>query len=92
MTREMRKDRETMATTIPQADVATTTNRTLNTMDELAYKELETENKNLKNSLGEGADKITVLQLRCDNYETMRLKALKLLQEMRDIIDKKEKK
>ena len=92
MTREMRKDRETMATTIPQADVAATTNRTLNTMDELAYKELETENKNLKNSLGEGADKITVLQLQCDHYETMRLKVLKTLQEMRDIIDKKEKK
>jgi len=91
MTREMRKDRETMATTIPQADVAATTNRTLNTMDELAYKELETENKNLKNSLGEGANKITVLQIRCEKYEKMRLKALKLLQEMRDIINEKEK-
>ena len=115
MTAKMREDRET----------ATTTNRTLNTMDELAYRELEaenkklkkraeeaegettivkgiginspemrslqTENKNLKNSLGDAADKITVLQLRCDGYETMRLKVLKSLQEMRDIINEKEK-
>ena len=51
MTAKMREDRAT-------------TNRPLNTMDELAYKELETENKNLKNSLGEANDKLTVLQLR----------------------------
>ena len=50
MTAKMREDRAT-------------TNRPLNTMDELAYKELETENKNLKNSLGEANDRITVLQL-----------------------------
>ena len=79
MTAKMREDRAT-------------TNRPLNTMDELAYKELETENKNLKNSLGEANDKLTVLQLRCDGYETMRLKVLKSLQEMRDIIDDKENK
>ena len=77
MTKEMREDRET-------------TNRTLNTMDELAYNELKTENKNLQNSLGDAADKITVLQLRCDGYETMRSKVLKSLQEMRDIINEKE--
>ena len=79
MTAKMREDRETI-------------NRTLNTMDEVAYRELETENKNLKNSLGDANDKITVLQLRCDGYETMRLKVLKSLQEMRDIIDDKENK
>ena len=54
MTAKMREDRETI----------TTTSTPLNTMDELAYKELETENKNLKNSLGEANDKLTVLQLR----------------------------
>ena len=59
MTAKMREDRETI----------TTTSTPLNTMDELAYKELETENKNLKNSLGEANDKITVLQLRCDGYK-----------------------
>ena len=78
MTKEMREDRET-------------TNRTLNTMDEIAYRELETENKNLKNSLGEANDKLTVLQLRCNGYEIMRLNVLKSLQEMRDIINEKEK-
>ena len=116
MTAKMREDRETM----------TTTSTPLNTMDEMAYRELEaenkklkkraeeaegettivkgiginspemrglqTENKNLKNSLGDANDKITVLQLRCDGYETMRLKVLKSLQEMRDIIDDKDNK
>ena len=43
---------------------------------------LQTENKNLKNSLGDAADKITVLQLRCDKYEKMRLSVLKSLKEM----------
>ena len=115
MTAKMREDRETI----------TTTSGPLNTMDEIAYRELEaenkklkkraeeaegettivkgiginspemrglqTENKNLKNSLGDANDKITVLQLRCDGYETMRLKVLKSLQEMRDIINEKEK-
>jgi len=82
MTAKMREDRETI----------TTTSTPLNTMDELTYNELKTENKNLKNSLGEANDKLTVLQLRCDGYETMRLKVLKSLQEMRDIIDDKENK
>ena len=137
MTQEMRKDRESAGTKfatvttqgeVPvttQEEVRATTDRTLNTMDEMAYRELEaenkklkkrveeaegemtivkgiglnspemrslqTENKNLKNSLGDAADKITVLQLRCDGYETMRLKVLKSLQEMRDIINEKEK-
>jgi hypothetical protein len=54
MTKEMREDRET-------------TNRTLNTMDELAYNELKTENKNLKNSLGDANDKLTVLQLQSES-------------------------
>ena len=53
MTAKMREDRETI----------TTTSAPLNTMDEMAYRELETENKNLKNSLGEANDKLTVLQL-----------------------------
>ena len=53
---------------------------------------LQTELKNLKNSLGDAADKLTVLQLKCDRYEIMRLTVLKSLQEMRDIIDEKEKK
>jgi len=53
MTAKMREDRETI----------TTTSAPLNTMDEMAYRELETENKNLKNSLGEANNKITVLQL-----------------------------
>ena len=112
MTAKMREDRETI-------------NRPLNTMDEIAYRELEaenkklkkraeeaegettivkgiginspemrglqTENKNLNNSLGDANDKITVLQLRCDNYEKMRLKVLQTLQEMKEIINKKEK-
>ena len=82
MTAKMREDRETI----------TTTSTPLNTMDELAYKELETENKNLKNSLGEAADKITVLQLRCDKYEIMRLKVLQTLQEMKDDLNNKENK
>ena len=115
MTAKMREDRETM----------TTTSTPLNTMDEMAYRELEaenkklkkraeeaegettivkgiginspemrglqTENKNLNNSLGDANDKITVLQLRCDNYEKMRLKVLQTLQEMKEIINKKEK-
>ena len=69
MTKEMREDRETIpqyrgsTTMTTQGEVRATTNRTLNTMDELAYRELQTENKNLKNSLGEANDKITVLQL-----------------------------
>jgi len=63
MTQEMRKDRETVTT---QGEVTATTNRTLNTMDELGYKELEIENKNLKNLLGEAKDKITVLQLQTE--------------------------
>ena len=54
MTAKMREDRET-------------TNRPLNTMDELAYNELKTENKNLKNSLGDANDKLTVLQLRSES-------------------------
>ena len=115
MTAKMREDRETI----------TTTSTPLNTMDEMAYRELEaenkklkkraeeaegettivkgiginspemrglqTENKNLNNSLGDANDKITVLQLRCDNYEKMRLKVLQTLQEMKEIINKKEK-
>ena len=115
MTAKMREDRETI----------TTTSGPLNTMDEIAYRELEaenkklkkraeeaegettivkgiginspemrglqTENKNLNNSLGDANDKITVLQLRCDNYEKMRLKVLQTLQEMKEIINKKEK-
>jgi len=56
MTAKMREDRETR----------TTTSTPLNTMDEMAYRELETENKNLKNSLGEANDKLTVLQLRAE--------------------------
>jgi len=79
MTKEMREDRET-------------TNRPLNTMDELAYKELQTKNKNLENSLREAVDKITVLQLRCDRYEIMRLKVLQTLQEMKDDLNDKENK
>ena len=120
MTQEMRKDRESagtkFATVTTQGEVRATTDRTLNTMDEMAYRELEaenkkqkqrveeaegeltivkgiglnspemrslqTENKNLKNSLGDAADKITVLQLRCDKYEKMRLSVLKSLKEM----------
>ena len=112
MTAKMREDRETI-------------NRPLNTMDEMAYRELEaenkklkkraeeaegettivkgiginspemrglqTENKNLKNSLGDANDKITVLQLKCDGYEIMRLKVLQTLQEMKEIINEKEK-
>ena len=115
------------ATTRGGASATTITgNRPLNTMDEMAYRELEaennklknrvraaegetsivkgiginspemramqTENKNLKNLLGDANDKITVLQLRCNGYEIMRLKVLKSLQEMRDIIDEKENK
>jgi len=57
MTAKMREDRETI----------TTTSTPLNTMDELAYNELKTENKNLKNSLGEANDKLTVLQLRSES-------------------------
>jgi len=56
MTKEMRLDRETL----------NTTSTPLNTMDELGYRELETENKNLKNLLGEANDKITVLQLQAE--------------------------
>ena len=126
MTQEMREDRETAPqyrgsseTVTTQGEVSATTitgNRPLNTMDEMAYRELEaenkklkkraeeaegettivkgiginspemrglqTENKNLKNSLGDAADKITVLQLRCDKYEKMRLSVLKSLKEM----------
>jgi len=57
MTAKMREDRETR----------TTTSTPLNTMDELAYNELKTENKNLKNSLGDANDKLTVLQLRSES-------------------------
>ena len=57
MTAKMREDRETI----------TTTSTPLNTMDELAYNELKTENKNLKNSLGDANDKLTVLQLRSES-------------------------
>jgi len=64
MTAKMREDRETTVTTDGRVTAtAGMTNTPLNTMDELAYKELETENKNLKNSLGDANDKITVLQL-----------------------------
>ena len=123
MTAKMREDRETI--TAPSKVTYTTTSGPLNTMDEIAYRELEaenkklkkraeeaegettivkgiginspemrglqTENKNLNNSLGDANDKITVLQLRCDNYEKMRLKVLQTLQEMKEIINKKEK-
>ena len=41
MTAKMREDRETI----------TTTSTPLNTMDELGYRELETENKNLKTQI-----------------------------------------
>tara|TARA_R110002020_G_scaffold449202_1_gene662248 strand:+ start:104 stop:541 length:438 start_codon:yes stop_codon:yes gene_type:complete len=133
MTQEMRKDRETTPqyrgsteTVTTQGGVKATTSRTLNTMDEMAYQELETENKklkkraeeaegemtivkgiginspemrglqtelkNLKNSLGDAADKLTVLQLKCDRYEIMRLTVLKQLQEMKDDLYGKEKK
>ena len=103
MTQEMRKDRESAGTKfatvttqgeVPvttQEEVRATTDRTLNTMDEMAYRELQTKNKNLENSLGEAVDKITVLQLRCDRYEIMRLKVLQTLQEMKEIINEKEK-
>ena len=141
MTKEMREDREvtakmqtpqyknqTYSATTRGGESATTItgHEPLNTMDEMAYRELEaennklknrvraaegetsivkgiginspemramqTENKNLKNLLGDANDKITVLQLRCNGYEIMRLKVLKSLQEMRDIIDEKENK
>ena len=82
MTAKMREDRETI----------TTTSTPLNTMDEMAYRELQTENKNLKNLLGDANDKITVLQLRCDRYEIMRLTILKKLQEMKDDLNDKENK
>ena len=155
MTQEMRKDRETVTT---QGEVTATTNRTLDTMDEVAYRELkneknkikerseqlekslsialdindkyqrenkklmdrahaaegentiikgigntspemkalQSENKTLKklheDSLGEYVDKITVLQLRCDRYEQMRLAVLKSLGEMKDILHESERK
>ena len=53
---------------------------------------LHTENKNLKNSLGDAADKMTVLQLKCDKYEIMRLTVLKSLQEMKEIINESDSK
>ena len=66
MTQEMRKDRESagtkFATVTTQGEVRATTDRTLNTMDEMAYRELEAENKKLKKRVEEAEGEMTIVK------------------------------